>query len=185
MYLYGANIFLREYRSDDLPAIRAWVNDPETVKYLSTRYWTAQSVSNTAEFLDQATRSLGGNAAYFVIADNADERYVGQIDLISINWKLRSAELAMVIGAEALRGKGIGQQAIALMLAFAFDTMGLERVELEVHADNRRAVRCYEKAGFVHEGVKRHAYYSEGRFCDVAIMSVLADEWRTRRAQAE
>ena len=46
--------------------------------------------------------------------------------------------------------------------------LGLERLEMEVHMENHAARKCYQKAGFVMEGVKRHAFFTDGRFCDVA-----------------
>ena len=54
----------------------------------------------------------------------------------------------------------------------------LERLELEVRMDNAAARRCYERAGFQLEGVKRHAFFSDGAFCDVGIMSILRQEYR-------
>ena len=182
-YLYGSRVTLREYRVDDLEAIRGWVNDPETVRYLSSRYWMPQSASNTGEFFDHATHAVG-NAAFFVIADRATDRYLGQIDLPSINWKLHSAEVAMVIGKGENRSKGFGEEALRLILEHAFQTLGLERVELEVHMENAAAKRCYEKVGFQLEGVKRHAFFNDGHFADVAWMSVLAEEWRAARTDA-
>ena len=78
----------------------------------------------------------------------------------------------------------MGGEAIALMLAYAFQTLGLWRVELEVVADNRRAVRCYERAGFRVEGKKRNAFLVDGELTDMLIMAVLMDEWReARRAE--
>lgn len=180
-HLTGERIRLREYRQEDLGAMRAWVNDEQTVGSLSTLYWAPQSSSNTADALDRAMHSLG-NAAYFVIADRVDDHYLGQIDLYAIDWKLRCGTLGMVIGHENQRGKGYGAEALALLLRYSFLTLGLERVELEVNQENQRAVRCYQKAGFVLEGVKRHAFYHNGAFCDVAVMSVLAGEWREREA---
>ena len=178
--LTGQRILLREYRPDDLAGIRGWVNDPETVRYLSSRYWMPQSLADTSDFLDHAMHA-GSNGAFFVIADPADETYLGQIDLTSINWKLRSAEMAIVLGTEGQRDRGIGTEAIGLMLRFAFNMLGLERVELEVATENRRAMRCYEKAGFTLEGVKRHAFMLDGNYVDLAVMSVLAGEWRARQ----
>lgn len=182
-YCYGKHILLREYRPDDLPALRKWVNDRETVRYLSSRYWMPQSLAETSDFLEHATHA-GSNGAFFVIATLEDETYLGQIDLTSINWKLRSAEMAVVMGAEASRGKGIGGEAIALMLEYAFETLALERVELEVATENKRAVRCYEKAGFRLEGVKRHAFIIDGAYADLAVMAVLAGDWRAARDSA-
>ena len=178
----GEHILLREYRADDLSAIHAWVNDPETIRYLSSRYWMPQSMTDTSDFLDHAMRA-GANGAYFVIANPENGAYLGQIDLFSINWRLRSGEMAIVLAGEAARGKGTGTEAIGLMLDYAFGMLGLERVELEVATDNHRAIRCYEKSGFRLEGVKRNAFMVDGQYTGLAFMSVLAEEWRAARGK--
>ena len=49
--------------------------------------------------------------------------------------------------------------------------------ELDVYADNTRAQRSYEKAGFRHEGTLRHGHFADGRFMDVERMALLRDEW--------
>ena len=75
--------------------------------------------------------------------------------------------------------EGIGRtEALLLLERLAFLTLGLERLELEVRMDNAAARRCYERAGFQLEGVKRHAFFSDGAFCDVGIMSILRQEYR-------
>ena len=178
--LYGKQIMLREYRSDDIAGIRNWTNDQESVRYLSARYWMPQSYADAADFLEHATHA-GSNGAYFVIASLEDETYLGQIDLFSINWKLRAAEMAIVMGSETRRGKGIGCEAITLLLQYAFTMLGLERVELEVATENVRAIRCYERAGLVHEGVKRHAFMIGGQYTDLAVMAALSGDWQAQR----
>lgn len=180
----GERIRLRGYRNDDLAPICRWVNDVETVRYLSSRYWMPQSTADVADLIDHAMRA-GSNGAFFVIASREDDSYLGQTDLYTINWKLRSAELAIVMGEEAQRGRGFGSEALDLMLGYAFGTLGLERVELEVATENTRAIRCYERAGFTLEGVKRHAFMIGGEYTDLAMMSVLAGEWKAARGKSE
>jgi RimJ/RimL family protein N-acetyltransferase len=175
-YLYGKQVMLRDYRQEDLPAIREWVNDRQTIRYLSSRFWMPQSQTDTSDFLSHAM-SAGTNGAYFIIANRDNEAYIGQIDLFSINWRLRSAEMGMVIGSEKNRGRGVGVEAISLILEYAFTILGLNRVELEVAAENTRAKRCYQKAGFLLEGVKRKAFMVDGQYTDLVLMSVLAGEW--------
>ena len=181
--LIGQRVMLREYKPDDLSHIREWVNDAQTTRYMSTVFWKAQSLADSEDFL---RRMMDGNpnAFYFVIADAADERYIGQLDLFRVDWRLRQAELGMVIASEADRSGGLGREALVLLEGFVFDTLGLERLELSVYMDNERALRCYRHAGFTLEGVKRHAYWAEGRFGDVGIMSVLRGEYEARTANA-
>ncbi len=178
----GEHITLRDYHSDDIPGVHEWANDLDTVRYLSARYWMPQSQTDAADFVDHAMRA-GTNGAYFVIASNENGAYLGQIDLYSINWRLRSADMAIVLGREAARGRGVGGEAVGLMLRYAFTMLGLERVELEVAAENERAIRCYKRAGFQVEGVKRHAFMVDGKYTDLVVMGVLSGEWRDAHAQ--
>ena len=177
--LMGERIMLREYQAEDIAAIRKWVNDEATTRYLSTRYWPAQTMVDSEEFHSHMLQS-SHNAYNFVMADKADGRYIGQADLFRMDWRLRLGEVGMVVGDPAERGRGLGEEALGLLQRFAFRTLGLERVELEVHMGNEAALRCYQKAGLTLEGVKRHAFFSDGAFCDVGMMSVLREEWEAR-----
>ena len=175
----GQRIMLREYKAEDIHDIRKWVNDEATTRYLSTRFWPAQTMVDSQEFLSRMLQS-SHNAYNFVIADLQDERYIGQLDLFRLDWRLRLGELGMVIADAGQRGQGIGCEALLLLERFAFRTLGLERLELEVHMDNAAALACYRKAGFTLEGVKRHAFFTDGRFCDIGIMSILREEYESR-----
>ncbi len=64
-----------------------------------------------------------------------------------------------------------------LLLQHGFDTLNLNRVYLRVYANNLRAIRCYEKTGFVLEGRMRQAQYQNGEYLDILLMSVLRSEW--------
>ena len=174
--LLGERVMLREYQAEDIGAIRGWVNDEAVTRYLSTRYWPPQTLVDSQEFLSHMLQS-SHNAYNFVIADRADGHYIGQLDIFRVDWRLRCGEIGMVIGGAQDRGRGIGREALELLKRFAFLTLGLERLEMDVHMDNLPARRCYEKAGFRLEGVKRHAFYTEGRFCDVGMMSMLRGDY--------
>ena len=182
-HLHGERVTLRDYRTDDIDGIRAWANDMDTVRYLSARYWMPQSHADAADFVDHAMRA-GTNGAFFVIAARDTGEYLGQIDLFSINWRVRSAEMAIVMGRAGLRGQGLGTEAIGLMLRYAFTMLGLERVELEVASQNERAIRCYLRAGFQVEGVKRHAFLVDGKYADLTVMAVLSGEWHAAHGEA-
>lgn len=173
--IVGERVALREYRSEDLHALRSWVNDPETTKYLSGAYRRPQSWEQTEEWLMSRLRGDAGGEA-FVIADIQTQNYLGQCDLMLIDYVARSAEMAIVLTKEA-RGRGIAAEAIRLLCVYAFDTLNLNRVWLRVAAGNARAARAYERAGFAREGVMREAMYIDGAYEDVLIMGLLAREY--------
>jgi RimJ/RimL family protein N-acetyltransferase len=64
-----------------------------------------------------------------------------------------------------------------LMLNYGFNTLNLNRVYLRVYESNPRGIRCYEKAGFRHEGRLRQAIFQDGRYIDLLMMSVIRSEW--------
>ncbi|MDP9839951.1 RimJ/RimL family protein N-acetyltransferase [Neorhizobium huautlense] len=103
----------------------------------------------------------------------ADGKVVGWCD---IRRGARDAEAhSGVLGMGIIPGyrdRGLGRK---LMLATleAAKAAGLHRVELHAHADNFRAIALYEKVGFVHEGVARHAIRIEGRYIDSVLMALI------------
>jgi RimJ/RimL family protein N-acetyltransferase len=72
---------------------------------------------------------------------------------------------------------------MVLLLRHCFDTLNLNRVYLRVYAENLRAKRSYDKAGFVEEGRQREGVYKHGKYDNVVIMSVLRSEWIARKKE--
>jgi len=72
---------------------------------------------------------------------------------------------------------------MTLLLKHGFETLNLHRIFLRVYEENIRAVRAYEKAGFVFEGKMRQAVYKHGNYDDVLFMSVLRSEWDSRNKE--
>lgn len=177
--LKGQRICLREYRSEDFSAISAWINDESTTRWMSTRFWPPQTAVDVQDYLSRMLQS-SPNAYNFVIADLADESYIGQLDMFRVDWRLRQGEIGLLIAKAEKRGQGCGQEALRLFERFAFQNLGLERLEMEVFMENKAALACYEKVGFTLEGVKRHAYWADGRFGDVGVMSILREEYLSR-----
>lgn len=169
--LIGERIILREYRREDLSALRAWVNDGETTKYLSGAYRRPQTWEQTEEWLE---RRLNGDAGGegFVISDKETGKYLGQIDLMMIDPIARKAELAVVLTPGA-QGKGLGSEAVLLIVNYAFTVMNLNRVWLKCAEENKAAVQCYRKAGFEVEGTLRNDLYIDGKYQNALIMGIL------------
>ena len=93
------------------------------------------------------------------------------------NWKNRTASLGILIGEKDYQGRGFGPDAVRTMLKFAFDELNLHRVELDVMAFNTRAIRCYEKVGFRHEGIRRESFFRGGKYHDLHVMAVLRKDF--------
>ncbi|MDN6147003.1 MAG: GNAT family N-acetyltransferase, partial [Tetragenococcus koreensis] len=117
------------------------------------------------------------NAKAYMIVHKETERLVGIVSLINMDYKNRSAECIIDIGAKDMWGKGIGSSAISLILEFAFLELNLHRVYLQVFSFNKKAIKLYEKMGFTHEGNQRQALYRMGTWHDIIMMSILENEY--------
>ena len=117
-----------------------------------------------------------GETYRFLIRALADDRTVGFLNLWPVKAD-RDCWIGIGIGDEADRGKGYGADAMRVALRFIFDELDMERASLGVFADNLRAVRAYQRAGFVVEGRLREEVLRDGRRWDTMIMGVLRRDW--------
>jgi RimJ/RimL family protein N-acetyltransferase len=168
----GSKTCLRALERDDLPHFVRWINDPETRRFMMMRY----PLSLTEEekwwegFFERKDDHI------FAI-EAGDGTYIGNIGLHGIERENRRALLGILIGEKAYWGQGYGTDATRAMLGWAFGYLNLHRVSLTVYAYNERAIRCYLKSGFRHEGAMRQARYVDGQYYDELIMGILRDEF--------
>jgi RimJ/RimL family protein N-acetyltransferase len=87
------------------------------------------------------------------------------------------AGFGIIIGDKTQWGKGCGAAALREVLRIGFQEMNLQRIHLTALDGNARAVRCYEKCGFRHEGVRRRHFPKRGKWLDVICMGILREEW--------
>ena len=172
--LEGERIILREYRKEDFSYIRKWINDYEITKYLSNVFLYPHSVVDTENFINAM---MEGKMRGFIIAHKETEEYIGQLDLIHIDWPNRVGTIGIVIGTKDNLSKGFGTEAIKLLQKFVFNKLNLNKLELDVRAFNERAIKCYEKSGFKIEGRIRENYFDNGKYTDTIKMGILKREW--------
>lgn len=174
--LIGERIMLREYRIEDLPYIRKWVNDIEITRYLSNIFVYPHTLNETENFLNSMLQG-NSNMKGFIIAEKETEEYIGQIDLIKMDWISRIGTLGIVIGTKENLSKGYGTEAIKLIQDFAFNKLNLHKLDLEVRDYNERAIRCYKKCGFIEEGRIRENFFVDGKYTDTIFMGILKREY--------
>jgi RimJ/RimL family protein N-acetyltransferase len=172
----GGRIAFRPLEVEDLEACRAWLNDPENHQTLQ-RFRPLGRVEER-EWLEGLHKREEDHVFGVTLA--ADGKLIGTCGLHRAALPHRSAELGVMIGDRAEQGKGYGREAVRLVLAYGFETLGLHRVELRVYENNGRGVRCYEACGFRREGVKREARWWAGRWWDILEYAILEGEWRAR-----
>ena len=134
---------LRPLELHDLPTTLAWRNKPEVRRCFRTTdeiHWASHK-KWFRKYLDLP------NDFMFII--EVDEKPVGQIGLYNIADDGHSAEFGrLMIGEKSCQGKGVARAATTAILAYAFETLGISRVFLEVRLDNAPALGLYRSLGF-------------------------------------
>lgn len=137
-------VSIRKFELSDVENKVKWINDPKNNKYL--HYDLPLEVEKTKLWFE----------------NKADNRYdcvieydsipVGLIGLLNIDLKNQKAEFYISMGRDDFKRKGIATAATKLLLGYAFDTLGLNKVYLNVDEENHAACHLYQKVGFELEG---------------------------------
>lgn len=176
--LVGEGVCLRALERTDIPRLVKWLNDPEVKRFLRS-YRPISQAEEEIWFERQI-----GNPNFLIFAvENEDGTHIGIISLDEIDWKNRKATMGVIIGEKGYWDRGYGTDAVKTLLRFAFDELNLNRVEVSVYDFNLRAIRCYEKCGFVIEGRLRQSIFRNGRYHDELKMAILKEEWRRQHGR--
>ncbi|NLT43555.1 MAG: GNAT family N-acetyltransferase [Anaerolineae bacterium] len=175
----GTLVRLRPIAREDLPRFVAWIADPEVRRFLS--FYRPVSLDAEEHWLEGLSKA--GNQEVFAI-ETLEGRHIGSVGLHDIHPRYRCAEAGIFIGEREYWNKGYGTDAMRLLLDFGFGQLNLHRIFLHVHAGNQRAIRSYDKCGFVREGLLRQAVYKDGEYQDVIVMAILKAEYRSIEGEA-
>ena len=177
--IYGERVRLRAAEREDVKNFYVWVNDPDVTRYLSL-YLPMSTVDEENWFNSMTQRSQSEKTLVIEVRDGNGWKMIGNCGVFDIDTIGRLGEIGIMLGEKDEWDKGYCTEAMSLLVHHCFETLNFNRVYLRVYAENLRAKRAYEKAGFVEEGRLREAVYKNGKYDDVIIMSVLRAEWIAR-----
>lgn len=164
-----AGIYLRRMTHEDTERIVAWRNSGAVRKnFIYQAPFTKEGHENWIRTMVET-----GKVVQMMICDTATDEALGSVYIRDIDRQHRKAEYGIFIGEPSARGRGVGTAAAKLMLAYCFGEEKLHRVYLRAFADNRQAIRSYEKAGFVQEGLFRDDVCIDGKYRDIVRMAAV------------
>jgi RimJ/RimL family protein N-acetyltransferase len=172
--LRGKLVYLARPVAADAEAIARWSTDMEYARLLRR----AMAYPGTAEeIIKWYVNSDDEHFLPFSIRTVQDDVLVGSLGIKDIMWSNRNCSFFIGIGEAAYRGRGMGREALELMLRWIFLEMNMHRVGLEVMAYNEAALRTYRRIGFQDEGRLRQFVMRDGIWHDILLMSLLHEEW--------
>ena len=172
--LIGERIELRRHARENYRLYGEWYGDPEIWRLTS---WAASPLSPSAVERLFEDREHSPTDDSFAIHLKGEEEPIGVISLMNISEANDSAELSVIVGHPEDRHQGYGAEAIALILRYGFEDLGLNRVGLSVFEFNEDAISTYEKLGFRKEGRLRKAVKRDDTFHDAILMGISRSEW--------
>ncbi|MBD5499937.1 MAG: UDP-4-amino-4,6-dideoxy-N-acetyl-beta-L-altrosamine N-acetyltransferase [Lachnospiraceae bacterium] len=167
----GRTVYLRPMTEEDTDLIVKWRNEDFVRKnFIYQKPFTREGHLHWIE-----TMVKTGKVVQFLICTREDIP-IGSIYLRDIDRTFNNAEYGIFIGEETALSKGYGTEAAKLMISYAFGELKLHKLKLRVLADNERAKKSYEKAGFMQEAYLKDEVYLQGGYRDVILMALLNPE---------
>lgn len=161
--LTDVEVLLRYWSDDDLAPLVAALQDPEISRWVYPIPWP-YTEKDGAEFIQFAENERSGDTgAHLGVLHPSSNEILGSVALTKIDWENASAHLGYWTAKEA-RNQGVARRASRLVIEWAFDGLGLERIELLCDPENIPSQRVAEALGFRREGhLRGHLKLPQGR----------------------
>jgi ribosomal-protein-alanine N-acetyltransferase len=173
--LRGKRVTLRELRASDAPSLFAMLTTEEVARFISP---PPSSVEGFERFIAWTLRQrLAGTYACFAVTLEGTDTAIGIFQLRELEPGFGTAEWGFAIGSPYW-GTGTFQEGAELMATFAFDVVGVHRLEARAAVRNGRGNGALRKFGAVQEGVLRKSFLKNGEYIDQILWTILKEEWR-------
>ncbi|MCI4250654.1 GNAT family N-acetyltransferase [Bacillus sp. CCB-MMP212] len=167
-------IKLKTFKKSDFKQLIIWINSEEFLIQWSGNAFTFPLDEQQLEKYIESANTLA-----FKVVDEETSDVIGHISLGQIDNINKSARIGKVlVGNTKMRGRSIGKHMMKAVLHIAFDELKLHRVTLGVYDFNTSAISCYEKIGFVKEGLLRESKRVGETYWNLWEMSMLEYEWK-------
>ncbi len=173
--LSGTSVTLRELRSSDAPSLFAMLTTEEVSRFISP---PPSTVDGFERFIAWTLRQRqAGTYACFAVALNGTDTAIGIFQLRELEPGFGSAEWGFAIGSPYW-GTGVFQEGAVLMVNFAFEEVGVHRLEARAAIRNGRGNGALRKLGAVQEGLLRKSFLKNGEYLDQALWTILDEDWQ-------
>jgi [ribosomal protein S5]-alanine N-acetyltransferase len=177
--LRAPRLILRTLSEADVADVLAVFSDP-----LVLRYWDGPLMTTQQDAMQYIERIHYGfrrrQLMQWGIADVKTDAVIGTCTITHLSITHERAEIGFAL-KQARWGQGLGLEAVSAAIDFAFQELGLHRIEADVDPRNERSLRLLDRLGFRREGHLRERYYMNGERQDAVMMAMLSAEWHATR----
>ena len=162
---------IRKFIREDIPFKVEWINNPLNNKYL--HYDLPLEVTKTENWFDNNKDRTDRYDATIVV----DNIPVGLIGILGIDYKNKKGEYYITLGNRDYLGKGVAKDASRLILEYAFESIGLNKIYLYTEFDNLGAQKLFEKVGFIREGLLKEDMFSKDKYIDRYVYGITKNDF--------
>jgi len=177
--LKGKEVTLRPIREDDLSSFVEWFNDQEVTRYL-THYLPLTETFEKKWIEETAAK----REPVFIIEARDKEGHIvaiGACGLHKVNHKNANAELGIIIGEKDCWGRGLGCEALTLLIDYGFNFLNLHKIYSGAYKLNKRSIKLHLKLGFVPEGERKEHVFTDGQYHDLLEFGLLREDWKKQK----
>jgi [ribosomal protein S5]-alanine N-acetyltransferase len=175
--LTSSQVTLRQLRASDAPSLCALLTTEEVSRFISPPPTT---VDGFERFIAWTLRQRqAGSYACFAVTIDSTDTAIGIFQLRELEPGFGTAEWGFAIGS-AYWGSGVFQEGAELMIEFAFEVVGVHRLEARAAVKNGRGNGALRKIGAVQEGLLRKSFLKDGEYMDQALWTILHEDWTAR-----
>lgn len=177
--LENERALLRPLTSSDLDVLLPFsLNEPDLWEYSLV---PGNGEENLKEYLVQAIKMRTKEDSYpFLVIDKLTNEVAGSTRFYDYSKTHNTIQLGYTWYGKKFHGTGLNKNCKYLMLAFAFDSLGLDRVEFRADNNNKRSIAAMKSIGCIEEGVLRSNCASPTGRRDSIVLSILKDEWNNQ-----
>jgi diamine N-acetyltransferase len=168
----AADIALRAWQEKDVERLADMRNDRALQSLLLARV-RGSDQSQVRQWLRD--RTSNPDSLFYVVTTTSSDECIGYVQVVDIDWIDRRGNLGICL-APGEQGQGLGTKTLGLLVDSLRSDWDLRKLSLRVRSDNVRAIRCYERFGFLHCGLQRRHVRLDGAWLDVACMELLFNE---------
>ncbi len=176
--LEDSSALLRPLQKEDFIHLLPFaLNEPDTWKYSSL---SAAGEKGLKNYLDIALEAKASGKEYpFIVFDKSINEYAGSTRFYDINLPFQTLQLGYTWYGKKFRGTGLNRHCKFLLLSFAFEKIGMERVEFRADNNNARSIAAMKSIGCKVDGIlgSNTPTLQEGVRRDSIVLSILKDEW--------
>jgi RimJ/RimL family protein N-acetyltransferase len=178
--LMGQHVTLRELRASDAPSLFAMLTTEEVARFISP---PPTSVEGFERFIAWTLRQrTAGSYACFAVTVGDSDTAIGIFQVRELEPGFGTAEWGFAIGSP-FWGTGAFKEGAELVIQFAFEALGVHRLEARAAVLNGRGNRALMKIGAVQEGILRKSFLRNGQYLDQVLYAIVDDDWFGRAAK--